>query len=290
MDKFLLSAAGVAAHPPGTTFGPRVLFDFEFVWIIEGSVRCRFDGQDFDAPPDTALLGRPGMTDAYDWDTQKRTVHAFFHFSFDYSEGGWTPLSQLPILRPMSADDLLRPLFRYVVGLAQSNVPDKDILLESAVLLMLQSFRSGHSTVLMNAHENLPDPVRKALVAIRQALDRDPVPPITLANLAKAAHVSPEYLCRLFRRHLHMGPMQCAGLARLERAAALLIRSNLLINEIADVVGFASPYHFSSKFRHVYGVPPREYRWAMQSGYMIQGNPIMQRLQLHTPLTPIGNR
>ncbi|MCC6682630.1 MAG: AraC family transcriptional regulator [Phycisphaeraceae bacterium] len=289
-DKFLFSTAGIAAYPPGATFGPKVLFDFEFLWIITGSARCRFDGQVFDAPTDTVLLGRPGMTHEYDWDTRQRTLHAFFHFSFDYSEGDWMPLSSWPILRPMSADDLLRPLFRYVIGLAQSNVPNKEVLLEPAVLLMLRSFRTGYSAVLLSPHQDLPAAVQMALFAIRESLIRNPVPPITLANLAKAAHVSPEYLCRLFRRHLHMGPMQCAGFARLERAAAMLIRSNLLINEIADAVGFASPYHFSSKFRQVYGVPPREYRWAMQSGFMIQGNPIIQQLQLHAPLTPIGNR
>jgi AraC-like DNA-binding protein len=290
MDKFLLGAAGIAAYPPGAAFGPRLLFDFEFLWIIAGSANCDFDGQRFYAPPGSVLLGRPGMTDRYNWDTQERTLLAFFHFSFDYSEGDWPELKTWPIIRPIASEDILPPMFRYAIGLARSDKPDKEVLIESAVGLMLRSFLTGNSAVLLEPHQDLPEAIQRALKAIREALARDPVEPVTLTDLAKAAHVSPEYLCRLFRRHLSLGPLECAGLARLERAASLLVRSNLTIKEIAEAVGFASPYHFSGKFRKVYGVSPKYYRWSMQSGFMITGNPVIEHLQLHVPLAGSSDR
>jgi len=290
MDKFLLGAAGVAAYPPGATFGPRLLFDFEFLWIITGSAKCKFDELEIEAPAGTVLLGRPGIKDRYDWDTKERTLLAFFHFSFDYSEGDWPALKDWPLKRVMASEDILRTLFRYVIGLARTDKPDKEVLLESTVSLMLRSFITDRTAVLLEAHADLPDAVQKALAAIREILACDPVPPLTLEALAKAAHVSPEYLCRLFRRHLNLGPLECAGLARLERAASLLVRSNLTIKQIADAVGFNSPYHFSTKFHSVYGVSPRDYRWSMQSGFMITGNPVIQHLQLHVPLTATRDR
>jgi AraC family transcriptional regulator of arabinose operon len=64
----------------------------------------------------------------------------------------------------------------------------------------------------------------------------------------------------------------------------LLVRSNLTVKEIAAATGFASPYHFSNKFRGVCNVPPREYRKAMRAGFMVTGNPIIQRLQLQAPV------
>ncbi len=283
MDKFLLGAAGIAAYPPGATFGPRLLFDFEFLWIMAGSANCDFDGQKFHAGQGSVILGRPGMTDRYNWDTQERTLLAFFHFSFDYSEGDWPSLKTWPVVRSVASEDVLPPLFRYVIGLSRADKPGKEVLIEAAVALMLRSFLSGQSAVLLEPHQDLPAPIQKALKAIREALTRDPIEPVTLAVLAKAAHVSPEYLCRLFRRHLNLGPLECAGLARLERAASLLVRSNLTIKEIADTVGFASPYHFSNKFRKVYGVSPKYYRWSMQSGFLITGNPVIEHLQLHLP-------
>jgi len=237
MDKFLLGAAGIAAYPPGATFGPRLLFDFEFLWLIAGSASCDFDGQRFEAPTGSILLGRPGMTDQYNWDTQQRTLLAFFHFSFDYSEGDWPQLKTWPILRPVAFEDVLPTMFRYVIGLARSDNPGKEVLIEAAIALMLRGFLTGHSAVLLEPHQDLPDAVQKALIAIRDALAQDPVKPVTLPALARAAHISPEYLCRLFRRHLNLGPLECAGLARLERAASLLVRSNLTVKQIADAVG-----------------------------------------------------
>ncbi len=290
MDKFLLGTAGIAAYPPGATFGPRLLFDFEFLWIISGSASCQFDNQQIEAPSGTVLLGRPGMTDRYDWDTSKRTLLAFFHFSFDYSEGDWPALNKWPLLRKVEGEDILPTLFRYVIGLARSDQPDREVLVEAAVGLMLRGFLTGKSAVLIEPHQDLPDAVQKALATIRNAVAGDEPQLITLKALAQASHVSPEYLCRLFRRHLNLGPLECAGLARLERGASLLVRSNLSIKQIADTLGFSSPYHFSNKFHRVYGLSPRDYRLSMQSGFMITGNPVIQHLQLHVPFAATRDR
>jgi AraC-like DNA-binding protein len=286
IDNLLVSDAGISAYPPGATFGPRMLYDFEFMWIMEGNVHANLDGQDIPAPVGTILLARPGMTDRYDWDRERRTLHAFFHFSFDYSAAEWPPLKEWPVVRHLTNDDVLRPLFRYVIGLAQSTHPERAQLLENTVTLMLHAFLAGRTAVAPEPSEKLPSAVEKALSAIRHALAQDPPAPLSLTGLARAAHVTPEHLCRLFRRHLELGPLECAGLARLERAAALLVRSNLSVKEIADATGFASPYHFSNKFRGVYSIPPREYRKAMRAGFMVTGNPIIQRLQLQAPVSP----
>jgi len=285
MDNLLLGSAGIAAYPPGATFGPRLLYDFQFLWIIEGNVTANFDKKRLSVLPDTILLGQPGVTDYYDWDRDRRTIFAYLHFSFDYSEPEWPPLKQWPLSRPVTSNDILRPLFRYAIGLAQSSSPNRDQLLESTVTLMLHGFLTGQTAVAPEPFGKLPGAVEKALAMMRRALAQDPPVPITLEQLARAAHVTPEHLCRLFRRHLNLGPLECAGLARLERAASLLVRSNLAIKEVADATGFVSQYHFSNKFKRVYGIAPREYRRSMRAGFLIAGNPIIQRLQLHVPET-----
>ena len=285
MDNLLVGSAGIAAYPPGATFGPRVLYDFQFVWLIEGNITASFDGQEFPVLPDTILLGRPGMTDHYDWDRERRTILAYLHFSFDYSAPEWPPLKEWPLTRRLAANDILRPLFRYAIGLAQSSAPERGQLLESTVTLMLHCFLAGQTAVAPEPFVKLPTAIERALSAIRRALAHDPPLSITLESLARAGHVTAPHLCRLFRRHLNLGPLECAGLARLERAASLLVRSNLAVKEVADATGFVSPYHFSKKFKTVYNVSPRDYRRSMRAGFMILGNPIIQRLQLHVPET-----
>jgi AraC family transcriptional regulator len=280
IEDLLIGAAGIAAYPPGTTFGPRLLHDFEFIWIIEGTAKAQFDQEHIQAVAGTVLLARPGMTQHFDWDAQKRTIHAYFHFSFDYAAPGWTPLKEWPVARQMGAEDILQPLFRYVISLAQTPTEAAQPLLESAITLILRSFLAGRSAIALKPHENLPPAVQSALAEIRRVLAQEPPPPITLASLAKAAHCTPEHLCRLFRRHLDLGPLQSVGLARLDRAASLLVRTNLPIKQISDVTGFASPYHFSNKFRKNYGFSPRDFRMSMQSGFFIAKNPVIQQLQM----------
>lgn len=282
MDDLLLGQSGIAGYPPGAAFGPRLLYDFEFIWVIKGSVKVELDQHRFEAPAGAVLLGRPGMTQRFDWDTRARSIHAFLHFSFDYSAPDWPPLNQWPVVRQIAGEDIVRPLFRYVIGLTRSAPSTAPQLVESAVTLMLQSYLSGKTAVVSEPHENLPPAVQKTLAAIRRALAQTPPSPLTLQHLARAAHVTPEHLCRLFRRHLHMGPLECVGLARLERAASLLVRTNLPIRQIADATGFVSPYHFSNKFRKVHGYSPRDYRMSMQSGFFIPSNPVIQHLFVPT--------
>jgi transcriptional regulator GlxA family with amidase domain len=55
-------------------------------------------------------------------------------------------------------------------------------------------------------------------------------------------------------------PAKVVCLLRLERAAALLLRSNFSIRKVADIYGFANPYHFSDRFKQEFGMSPRAMR------------------------------
>lgn len=272
--------AGIVVYPPGATFGPRKLDDFEFVWIIEGNATVQLDQIKFDAPAGTILLSRPGMTDRYDWATDQRTVHAFFHFDFKSPSRGRPPLRTWPLVRQMAADDILRPLFRYVLGLwSDSKQPASPI--EPAVNLLVRAFVTGTTAVAAEPHYDFTPPVHKALQALGDALSHDPPLPVTLAALAEAAHVSREHLCRQFRRNLGVGPAEYVSLARLERAASLLARSNLSIKEVSDAAGFTSQFHFSKKFKKVYAIPPRDFRQSARAGIVVERNPLVRDLQLN---------
>lgn len=271
---------GVAVYPPGATFGPRRMKDYEFVWIMEGDAIARYDEHRIVAPADTVLLCRPGMADTYEWSPKHKSVHAFFHFDFVLSEG-WPPVSQWPLAHHLTHDDLLRPLFRYVLRSHPLPEPLRSTLLAPTVDLMLRSFVSGNLALASEPFAELPSPVEKVLRMIRDISLQEPSPSVTLTQLARAAHVTPEHLCRLFRQSLDLGPLECVRLARLERAATLLARSNLAIKEVTTSTGFSSPYHFSRRFSEVYGLSPRAYRRAVREGREVQSNPISKALLAH---------
>ncbi|MGD7654087.1 MAG: AraC family transcriptional regulator [Verrucomicrobiales bacterium] len=78
----------------------------------------------------------------------------------------------------------------------------------------------------------------------------------SLTDLAQRTGYSPEYLCRVFRKHQGATPYQVL-LRRKMNAAWLLLRDHqLLVAEVAKEVGFADPLHFSRCFRRVMGCAP----------------------------------
>ena len=103
-------------------------------------------------------------------------------------------------------------------------------------------------------------PAYAAFVRCREFLDEhgDEVP--TVCAAATQCHISPEYLCRLFRRFEGHSPYQLLLRARLQRGATLLQDTELLVKEVAARCGFADAFHFSHAFKKAFGVTPAAIR------------------------------
>ena len=88
----------------------------------------------------------------------------------------------------------------------------------------------------------------------------------SLAEVAAACGVSTAHLCRLFQRYAGISPHRLLVQLRMARAAALLLDGQRLVKEIAPLVGYEDPYHFSKVFKRVYGLSPEAFR-ARGRGY-----------------------
>ncbi len=106
-----------------------------------------------------------------------------------------------------------------------------------------------------------PDVVEEALRLLASQVAH----PWSLEELAFDVHISPGHLSRLFRRSLGVPPMRYLDRLRAERAAALLIETELPIAAIGEVVGWSDPNYASRRFRLLFGVSPSGYRAAFVS-------------------------
>jgi AraC family transcriptional regulator len=255
-----LHTAGTMTYPQGATFGPRRLTDFELVWFINGNCVAYRNGRAVPAPEGTLLLQRPGVVDAYDWAKDKTTLHGFIHFDLRRSGAGWPPVARWPLRRRLAPGNLIPTLFRFILGLHQADPAISKAVLHPTLELLLRAFVSGTDEVPGELTTPLPTLVTTVINLVRTRLQELPGERFKLAFLARHAHVSPQHLCRVFRRAIGRGPMECVRLLRIEQAATLLERSQDPIRAIADRCGFASPYHFSRVFRDIYGTSPRSHR------------------------------
>lgn len=86
--------------------------------------------------------------------------------------------------------------------------------------------------------------------------------PMTIAELADIAALSPSGLHRTFLRHTHQTVSQYLIRLRIGRACALLSSAAIPIGVIAGEVGYDSLANFNRQFKALKGMTPRQYRAA----------------------------
>lgn len=84
--------------------------------------------------------------------------------------------------------------------------------------------------------------------------------PLTLADIATAAHTSIRTLTRRFHQETGQAPMEWVTGVRIRHAQELLETTDHSIERIARQVGFSSPSAFREQFRRATRVSPSEYR------------------------------
>jgi AraC-like DNA-binding protein len=83
---------------------------------------------------------------------------------------------------------------------------------------------------------------------------------ITPSILADLMELSPNYFSRIFHRSFGLAPRQWIVHDRIQKAATLLMETELKAKEIAYQLGYCNRYLFSQQFKQVMGVGPRAYR------------------------------
>jgi AraC-like DNA-binding protein len=105
-------------------------------------------------------------------------------------------------------------------------------------------------------------PTARHLTRAKDLIDAQYAEPLAVADLAAAAGLSPAHFSREFRRAFGDSPHAYLLTRRLERAAALLRRTDRGVADICVAVGLSSVGSFTTTFTRVYGLSPASYRAA----------------------------
>jgi AraC-like DNA-binding protein len=116
------------------------------------------------------------------------------------------------------------------------------------------TWRSGHTPATPYA------PTARHLLRAKDLADARYAEPLDVADLARAAGLSPSHFSREFRAAFGESPHGYLLTRRLERAAALLTTTDRSVADICFEVGLQSVGSFTTSFTRTYGVSPAAFR------------------------------
>jgi AraC-like DNA-binding protein len=103
-------------------------------------------------------------------------------------------------------------------------------------------------------------PAARHLLRAKDLADARYFEPLAVADMARAAGLSPAHFSREFRRAFGEPPHSYLLTRRLERAAALLRTTDYRVVEICFAVGLRSVGSFTTNFTRTFGCSPTAYR------------------------------
>lgn len=202
-----------------------------------------------------------------DRDAGASTQMACGHFTF--RSGADHPLLRaLPEALVFTAADRARePLLDDVLRLVTQRIFDSRTgsaaavikLSEAAFVELIRSSaaQTGDLASVMAAFEDRQ--IARALKCIHERAGM----PWTVESLAREAGMSRSRFAERFRDLLGVAPMTYLGEWRLQKALAMLDDTRSSVQQIAAEAGYQSPAAFTRAFAGRFGVPPTEYRRAL---------------------------
>ena len=126
----------------------------------------------------------------------------------------------------------------------------------SAVLTWLEGFRDQMIKVLENHQEARKDKIVELALEYVKAHYQEK---ITLSQAAAVLNVSQGHLSSTFKKQTGKNFSDYVTEMKIEKARELIESYQYRMYEISDMLGFDTPYYFSSVFKKITGYTPKEY-------------------------------
>jgi two-component system response regulator YesN len=95
-------------------------------------------------------------------------------------------------------------------------------------------------------------------------LDKHYMEACSLTDIAERFHISPAYFSKLFKKETGDNFSAYLTKIRIQKAAMLLLNTDMKVFEIASAVGYDDPNYFTNVFRMLHHVSPSDYRKQMK--------------------------
>lgn len=250
---------------------PRIIFDYELIYIEEGEFTLTYDGKEYKCEKGQFILLRPGVSHKFSG-IEKDLVQPHIHFDITHTDNSsQVPVSfkdidamtveeknqiredifygyeQLPLVYFSDKEKVLR-LFYEVINLTeQSMLVRKARLIEIIEALINDNFPN----VFEQKYK-----VYRIEKQIKDFIDAGQGMTANLEDIAKQFSYSKYYLDRRFKEKYSVGIMSYRNRKRMQTAKQML--KDNTVSAVSERLGFSSIYVFSRAFKNHFGVSPTD--------------------------------
>lgn len=117
-----------------------------------------------------------------------------------------------------------------------------------------------HQAGIIGSREEFADIYEKNYLVLKDYIEQNYMRDIPLEELSALLCVTPQHLCRIFKKCSYMRPVQYLNQVRLQHAEELLVTSEYPIGQIAQWCGYENANYFGKLFKQQKGMTPTEFR------------------------------
>jgi AraC-like DNA-binding protein len=264
--KFLSCGRFIA--PEGWVHRERVIDSWELIMGLNGTAWLEEEGRRYALGAEDMLFFRPGLRHRGYQASREGSSFYWVHFvpwnecataaaTSQGKEPFPAPVS-LPVWLPRLGLDKARVTMTQLQDAPES--PHSSVLISSylcgSLLLEIQRAWGERHAPAPGLGGQADSWFTRLLDWARIQLDR----PLNVEDLARQAGKHPDYLARLFKKYLGIGPLAWLHRERMEKAKKMLMETDLTIKQIAWRLGFSDSRQFSRLFRQSEALTPSDWR------------------------------
>ena len=219
-------------------------------YVIDGKGYIQCDDQEYCVEADDIYIIHPGMRHKYGADKKdpyKKIWINFFGRIFTDILAAYG-LSNYVIFKNTNCKEH----FEKLIELAKNYSDNDEIYLQASEIIF--------QIILTLVKNTTQDKASRVANLVKETLDRSIYAKVTIESIADEINISKSQICREFKKYFDVTPYQYLITRRIIIAENLLLKTNLSIKEISDLLCFIDAYSFSNAFKKKVGKSPKSYR------------------------------
>jgi len=235
---------------------------FEWIWCMENEAFLQIDAQVYSLHAGDFILLPPGEVHADVFSPTTPTNKILWCASDNGKLGAhlhaYTPVNHQQHIAGISAPT--PPFLLSLLGTLQYEWKSSQHHRQAICASLVQALAHVMLRAFEDANDNQEDFIPgKIAVRVNWFLNEHFHEAVSLAHIARAMHVSRNYLATLYKKETGITIGQMLREIRLQQAKKLLLEADMTVQQISQAVGYSTPEHFSRVFVEQVGVTPGKY-------------------------------